>query len=318
MQSAIELFGNLVLTFIAFVVPIVGTLLSIFQEGSDVLVTQYENERKQTEKNIKAQLQKFGEKNASVKEEEIRDNLDKLKDIKNQAEKKLSYLKPKRQILELFIPLAIAFLGVQAASLLVGKEFFVGSLSFSWVYVPLALSLALFIFVLVHIWKLVDIIIELKRAESKSKEERETKQLLSSVLDELVKGESPFLKKVYIYVEDEEVAKGKPEIRISAQEKKNLKVEIANAESRMVKNIEIGLIFPLDFIIEKTSYFSVHNNGSAQIVRYTSDFVHGKTRQIAPKPLVVTPLTKGDHEVVTFIKAENVKTMYGKFVIKVE
>ncbi len=55
MQSAIELFGNLVLTFLGFVTPIVGFILSIYQEGTLILKNQYQSERKQAEENIKSQ-----------------------------------------------------------------------------------------------------------------------------------------------------------------------------------------------------------------------------------------------------------------------
>lgn len=115
-EQAIQLFGYFILTFLAVPAPILVILLSIFREGRSKLTIQYENESFQSEKNIREQLKKIGEaEKADV--ERIQQSLYKLKAIKKGAQTKLSYLNPKKQILRLFIPLLISFLGVVLAIL---------------------------------------------------------------------------------------------------------------------------------------------------------------------------------------------------------
>jgi|GEM_PF-3880021 len=94
-EQAIQLFGYLILTFLAVPAPILVILLSIFREGRSKLTIQYENERFQSEKNIRGQLKKIGEaEKADV--EQIQQSLYKLKAIKKGAQTKLSYLNPKK------------------------------------------------------------------------------------------------------------------------------------------------------------------------------------------------------------------------------
>ena len=125
MEQAIQLFGFLILAFLGVVGPILVILLSVFREGISKLTIQYENEKFQSEKNIKEQLKKIAEaENADVKE--IEQSLKSLKALKMIAETKLSYLNPKTQILQLFLPLLIAFLGVILAILTKTNVYCVG------------------------------------------------------------------------------------------------------------------------------------------------------------------------------------------------
>ena len=55
MNIALQLFGYLILTVLAIVVPIFIVLLSIFQEGVSKLSAQYEIKKKQSEKNLEEQ-----------------------------------------------------------------------------------------------------------------------------------------------------------------------------------------------------------------------------------------------------------------------
>ena len=80
MVSAITLFGFLILTFLAIIVPFFGILLSIFQEGISKLSEQYENEKSNSEKNIQAQLKKQARKK-KLNVEEIERSIKELRRI---------------------------------------------------------------------------------------------------------------------------------------------------------------------------------------------------------------------------------------------
>lgn len=319
MNLAIELFGNLILSFLGFVVPIVGALLSIFQEGTSILTDQYEKEREQTEKKLKAQyLKKNKEKDNEIDLDEIQKTIDELKKIEKDAENKLSSLNPKEQIIKLFVPLALSFLGIEVASLVIDKNTQAYQMSYSVVYVLLLFSIAMFVLALAVLWSSLTIIIEMKKAsdETRATDELENRQALLTTLKKLEEEEGYFLKKVDIMVDDETVGAKKPKIPIPVQEKRKLDIVICNRETRMAKEVEIGFYFSLDFIIDKEGPKSIYKRESNQIVRYRAKSVYGKEK-LHVGPLAITPLKKGPFEVDTFIKAENIEPMPDSFVLDI-
>ena len=125
-----------------------------------------------------------------------------------------------------------------------------------------------------------------------------------------------FLKAVYINIDDKNIQDDTGKITVSMDEKQELKTGITNSELRMAKNIEIGFIFPLDFIIEKTNYYSIYTTKTNQLVRYETNLIHGNTNQML-NPLIITPLKEGDYKIKTFIKAENIESTYHNLNLKV-
>jgi len=76
-------------------------------------------------------------------------------------------------------------------------------------------------------------------------------------------------------------------------------------------NVEIGLVFSKDFIVEKQGSFSFYADTTGEtIVRYEASSVHGNTHLKVGSPLIITPISKGDLKVRTFVKAENVESVY--------
>lgn len=306
MEQAIQLFGNLILAFLGVVAPILVILLSISREGISKLTIQYENEKSQSEKNIKEQLKRLAEAE-ETNVTEIEQSLKSLKAIKKTAEIKLSYLNPKRQVLRLFIPLLISLLGVILAIL--------NKSNIYYAILSIAVSSICFAYAMVALWKLLDIIIEVRRTIDDDKKDRDMKtiELLSALVE---KGTQYFLKAVYITLDDKNIEDNEGEITISADKKQELKIGITNDETRMAKNIEIGFIFPPDFIIEKTDYYSIYTDKTSQIVRYTTALMHGNT-DLHLSPLIITPIKEGDYKIRTFIKAENIESTHRALNLKV-
>lgn len=237
----------------------------------------------------------------------IEQSLNKLKAIKKTAETKLSYLNPRKQILRLYIPFLISFLGVILAILIKTNIYYVGLF--------IAISLICFIYSIIVLWKLLDIIIELKKTIDDDKKDMDMKTIeLLSALGK--KSAEYFLKTVYIKIDDKKIQDGTSEITVSVDKKQELKMGITNLEPRMAKNIEIGFIFPLDFIIEKTDYYSIVTSKTIQIIRYAIDLIHGNTNQLL-FPLIITPLKEGDYKIKTFIKAENIESTYRNLNLKI-
>lgn len=306
MEQAIQLFGFLILAFLGVAAPILVILLSVFEEGRSKLTTQYENERSQSEKNIKEQLKKLaGTEETDVTE--INQSLKSLEINKKTAEAKLSYLNPKKQIFRLFIPLLLSFLGVILAILTKANV--------DYVRLYIAISLICFVYSIVVLWKLLGIIIEVKKIidDDKKNMDMKTIELLSALVK---KGAEYFLKAVYINIDDKNIQDDTGKITVSVDKKQKLKIGITNYEPRMAKNLEIGFIFPLDFIIEKTNYYSIYTTKTIQVVRYETNLIHGKTNLML-SPLIITPLKESDYKISTFIKAENIESTYHNLNLKV-
>jgi uncharacterized membrane protein YhiD involved in acid resistance len=317
MDASIQLFGYLILTFVGFVAPIVVLTLSIYHEGSLILQQQYASERENAEGNIKEQLKKISDKQ-EVEEREIKKNLKKLKEIKKNAESKLSYLNPKKQIIKLLLPLGIAFLFVEIAlispqSIKIDKYYVYFLNYFFWLISTLSFGVALF-----FLWKLVDIIPKVKDAsdEKRMKDEQDSRQSMLALLEKATKSASPLLTKVNISVEGKEIDSKEIKFSLTAEEKKDLKLVVINHESKMAKNLEAGIILPKSFIVDKSTKYSIYVDESQQIIRYTMDMLQSKTNFILPS-LQITPLAKGEHEITVFIKGENVETFYKKFIMNI-
>lgn len=306
MELAIELFGYLILTMLAFVLPVVAILLSVFHEGISRLAQQYQSEVSQSEQNLKTLAKAKKPDLAGIKQ-----SIKELESISKRARAKLSYLNPRKQIIRLFIPLIFAFLGVVATSILIKTNFYYALF--------LLISLACAVYALIILWNLMGMIVEVKTiidAEKRAAEPN-TAELLASLAKEVAdKTGQYFLTKAYITWDGQDIVDDSYKTKIQANMKKEIKVGLQNYEMRMAKNIQIGFIFPTSFIIDKTGYTSITRIETEQIVRYETTIVHGNTNQ-SFESLFITPLELDAYKVRTFVKAENIETTYRTITIEV-
>jgi uncharacterized membrane protein len=312
-EQAIQLFGYLILAVLGFVLPVITVLLSMYREGLSKLAAQYKAEKKTSEENIKEQLQKKGQQTDITDDDllAIENSLKQLRSIKKTAESKLSYLDPKKQVLRLFIPLMLAFLGVVATNILVDIN--------SYYNLFLIISVVGFTYAIVVLWKLIVIIIEVRKIIDTDRKDTDTRttELLTALLEEIRKTGQYYLKKVYITVDGDDIVDNSHIITVRANNKTELKLGIDNRETRMVKNIEIGFIFPNDFIVEKSGSYSIYRDEKRQIIRYSINTIQGDTNLHITEPLIITPLEQGEHKIVTFVKAENIEATDRNITIKV-
>ena len=319
MNTYIDLFGSLVLTFLGFVVPLIGLILSYYQEGTMQLNTQYQREKTNAEENIKSQLKKIAESSGEdIEENEIRKNLDKLKKVKKEAEKKLSLLDPQKQIIKQFTIFGISFLMIEL-SLFMAKfniRILLGIQSF---YIIFLASIAVFIGGLINLWSLSIILINIKKTSDEIRGNKESDFRKTVIkLFETVNSQNPYLKDVFISINGNELKEesNKLEVEYKTQEKNEINIGVSNNEKKMAKNIEVGFILPKDFIVEDHKGYSIYNDGTNQIIRNDVDSIHGSTRLILA-PLNITPLSKGTIKIKTFIKAENIEVKYSTFFLKI-
>ena len=322
MNIALQLFGYLILTVLAIVVPIFIVLLSIFQEGVSKLSEQYEIRKSQSEKNLKKQWKKHTQLKKSDKVEEMAEKMKKLKqsikDIetnKKTAQTKLVYLNPKKQMARLFVILLISFLGVVLASLIKNDIYYT--------VLIILVSVLFFTIALKILWKLLGIIVEVKKIIDDEKRETETKTVdaLLALQEKLpvTKEETPlFLKEVYLRIGAKDIKDELQELEFPVNRKSKLEVSFHNEEDLMVKNLEAGIILPSDFIVEKSKHYSITiDRGGEQVVRYELSKTHGNT-YIPFSPIIFTAITGREYDIRTFIKAENIKPIYLKIKFKIE
>lgn len=214
------------------------------------------------------------------------------------------------QMLRLFLPLMISFLGVILAALVKDNTYYM-SLS-------IAVSLTSFAYVMVALWTLLDVLVEAKKFIDDDRKNMNSKmiELLSVLVEKGDKNSQYFLKNVYITVNDVHIKDDTNEIEIEVNKKQELKVGISNSETKMAKNVEIGFIFPPDFIIERTSSYSIYTDETRQIIRDEESLIHGNTHLLLG-PLIITSLKESEYKIRIFIKAENIEARYHDLNLKV-
>jgi len=313
MDQAIQLYGYLVLTFLAFVIPIVAILLSIFNDGITNLAIKFGIEKNESEKKIKDQLKKIADSESTdTYLEEIKLNLKKLEKNKKNADKKLSYLNPKKQLINLAIPLLLSIIAVIVSLLYIDTNIYV-------FYGALIISLLLFLYEIILLYFFFAVIIEAKTVIDKDKKQTESKflELLSILVEKAEEETQFFLKNVNILVDDNIIGQIDGVITISNDKEQELRVSILNKEFRMAKQVQIGFVFTYDFLIEEESYYSIYTAENNRIVRYNQELIHGNTN-LNLRPLIITPLKSGNFDIGTFIHAENIETKSDSFRLEVK
>ena len=302
MEKVIELSGNVSIYFLSLVAPITGLLLSAYQDGVQKLATNTESEKSKTETNIKDQLKKLGEEN-EPNTKDIKNNLKKLEKIQRGAKFRLFWLSPKIQLWNLFLPLLISFFII---------KFVLDFYQRAWLVVLSSLCLLYFLY---SIFKLFSVITEAKKIQDNTKKERELK--IIELLSVLSSSKNQLLENVYIKISGKNIDNDEIEVEMLNQIKNDLKLSINNKEMQMAENVEIGLIFDSNFIIEKKGKYSLYvSEDGHQILRYELPSIQGHTDFI-PEIVSVTPLKIGNHNVRTFVKGKNVKTCYRNVTLKV-
>jgi hypothetical protein len=296
MDIAIQLYGFLILTFLSIITPFIAILLSIFSDGVTELTEKYKNEQVRAEENLKA--------SATADKTDLKaieNSIVKLKQTQKQAKSKLSYLNPKQQIIKVFSLLIGSFLTI--VLYLVTKKLNA--------YLLLVISVLLFGYAIFIFWKLLNVIFEIRIILTRRKKysTEQTIKLLSTIAEKSMQETSPFLTDVSILIDGIALKDDSMDISIENNKEQKLAIEFSNKERKMAKNIEIGLRIPFDFIIEKSSDYSIFSGEKDQIVRFHSDFVHGNTN-LKSGHLIIKPMKEGEYKIRTFIKAENIESIY--------
>ncbi len=306
--SAIEFFGFLILTLLGFTLPLLAILLSLFPDGIKLLKIKYENQKKQSEENIKKELLKK-ESEQDLDYKAVKKNLKALEIQKKRAAKKLDYLNPKKQIL--FIA---CLLLISAASL----ACLIANFHLAWNIIFIFICFLAFLYSLYIFWSVLCVIVETTEAVSDSKKNTENKIIeLLSTLAESSGDKALFLNSLEISVNfyNKKLTENK-KFTFSTNRKYDIPVSIENGNDRMAKNIEVGFEFPPHFLIEKSSNISIYTGTDIQIVRFNEEFIQGNEDNLQGN-VGLTFLNSGIYDIKTFIKGENLKNRFLRFTIEV-
>lgn len=304
MEIVLELYGSLILTVLGFVLPILTILLSLFPDGVKVLATKYENERKQSDDNILTEIQKKKSKNG-LDYNALEKTLSTLKKKKHQAETKLAYLKPTQLIVKIFLPFIVALAGVAVALQ-------------THSLVALISSAIAFLCGIYTLWMSLRILIEVTEVVNQTK--RDADDRVVELLSNLVKRssvDSLFLKKEELKLKfNNKVLKQDEFFEFSVNRQYEIPISIMNASEKMAKKVQVGLVFPKDFLIEKTSNLSIFTDEKNQIIRFNNEIVQAQENYLKGK-MLITFLSTGEYKIKTFIKGENVQFHQFAFNLKV-
>lgn len=308
MDNALNLLGGLILALLGFILPIITILLSLLPEGVKALINKYENEKKQSEDNIATEINKRGSKNIDLIA--LEKTIGTLNKNKKDAELKIDFLKPNKLLKRISFPLVLSFIGV----IILLQHF---SSLISWISL-----VSVFSSLLVSIWVLkisFEVLFEVSNIVSESKQNSQEKviELLSKLVEENNEGkQSIFIDTVSIFFQKSPIIANK-KYKFSANKQHTIPVAINNSGDIMAKNVEVGLIFPKEFLVEKTSSIdSFYTGEENQILRFKEDFVQASTNQNKGE-IKITFLKAGEHKASAFIKGENIKNERIEFVIDV-
>ena len=309
MNNIINLCASFILTLIGFVIPILTILLSLFSEGTKALILKYETEKKQSDENISNELKKK-ESGQELDYKSLEKTLKKLNKNKKVAEEKLGYLKPIKLVAKISLPLIISY---------VSLLFLFNNLDFGLVILLIFISAITFLLSIYFIWKSLIILVEVTGIINETKRNSEDKiiELLSRLIDKNNE-DSMFLKPEKINIKLNKILLTETtNLKYAINVNHSISVSINNSSDLMAKNIEIGFIFPPDFLVERTSNISsIYTEETKQIVRFRQEFVRGNEDNQQGK-MEITFLKDGIHDITAFIKGENFRNKYIKFKIEV-
>lgn len=318
MKETITLISSFVLTILGFVVPLVGLLLSYFNEGFSKLKTKYQEKADKIEESIKEQTKTKTTQGFDI--DGLEEDIKKLRKLKVDTEKQLSYFDPITTLHRLFIPSFLAFVSLIVSLLVVEYQI--------WLII---LSVVLVIYTLLVLWKTFNVLTEVKESvdQDRKTEERkniqDNKDILSemiSVLKDVKKASAEhLLHDVFLKVNSLQIKDVKDEkyivIYLKEAEKNIINLSIVNKGDLPAKNIEAGIIFNEDFLVENDSTYTTYKSTTeGLILRNSSTLIHGSTNLLLT-PITVTPLKKGEFKIKTFVKGENVPSTYRLLIFNV-
>ncbi len=307
MEIPLQLFGSLILTLLGFILPILTILLSIFSDGTRFLTTKYENEKKQTDENIHNELKKkeAGELDYNA----LKRTLDILQKKKYRATVRLEYLDPIKVAYRISLPLIVSFFGILVVTQV--RDSFILILAGICSLIAFACSIY-------AIWISLSVLTEVSDVVNESKKNTDNKivELLSilvekSGVDTLFLNSEKVQAKFYgKFVKQNEV------YEFSVNKKYEIPVSIVNSDDRMAKDVEVGYIFPEDFLVERSPNISIAPNENKQVIRLNQGTVHAHENHLKGT-IAITFLKAGEYMIDHFIKGENVKYQRLEFKIKV-
>lgn len=307
MDNTLNLLGGLILALLGLILPLITILLSLLPDGVRILTNKYENEKKQSEDNILNEVSKRSTENIDLTA--LEKTIKTLKKNKKDAESKLSFLNPNGMLSKIALPLLVSFCGIIVL-------FQHPSLYF---YIAVSILVALFLIKSLRVLVLsFKVLFEVSAAVSENKQGSQEKivELLSKLVekegsnsDHLVDTVSLVFNKIFITP--------KREYSFSVNKQYSILVSINNSGEIMAKKVEVGLVFPKEFLIEKTTNIdSLFTGEQEQIIRFKEEYVQASTNAQQGE-LKITFLKAGVYKVWAFIKGENHKNTRVDFIIKV-
>jgi hypothetical protein len=313
MKNISDVLIYLNLAAMGFIAPIISVLLAFFQLGVNKLKSQYEAQKSQSEENLKNQLKAESE-SETANIEKIKITIQELENQKKIAQKKLEFLDPKKQLLKMFVPLAISLFSFALfnasnekifRSLFIENEFIFNIL----LIIVFLCGLFFLLYGILIMNSLIKIILEVKAKvdDDFTVAEKTKVELLSKIAHQ---SQEPYLEKVYPNINKKDINNNSTNFDLNVNEEFTFSLAIDNHEIKMAKHIELGIVFPSNFLLVEETSLKLYRDEKQQIIRYDAEMIQGSTLYLVLPPIKFKPLEKGMYKVKTFIKGENILVKY--------
>lgn len=273
--------------------PVVTALLSVFSEGREQVTRQFQDEVGKLTKDIGA--------NEIVKKNSfLRLSWELMK--KNYF---LILLNPSHYIVLFTAPPLISAISVIAA---IHQYRLYLSLLSAFFLLVFFFFLSGFIKLLAEITSLVD-----GRKNERERSMLEAMQNLLKTLDPA----SQYVKNIWLTINGTRVHDHDSLPSATLGKESSWKVSFNNSENLAAKKTEIGIQLPVGaFEIIKQTGYNVYE--AENITRFYEEYIQKKTNRVFTPPLKFIPKRTGEHEIVAWLKGENVETQYFTLKISVE
>lgn len=308
MDQSVTLFGYLVISFLGFVVPVLGLLFTVYQGGIDRIKIKYENKKAEAEKARRDLLDAFTA--GGVHKEEFKDFKMKLKEleirektVRRMANSRMSYLDMRKVAVGLAVPLAVSMAAV-LMYFMVLPAYKIETAVFAFI----AFSYAVFVLI-----RLFDVVIEMGRLA-----DRESKAMNVRIMEAL--SDNPAhdrIKELKLLIDGTQVSAFIPLV-ISSGDARELQVEIKNPGKVMATNAVLAIKMDPAVMITPKQYYSIIRTGNSVTVLYSMDFISPES-SFTLGPLVIKVNMPGTYKAEAVMKADNSEVeIKEEFVINAE
>ena len=296
LESLVQLIARLLIAVLGFIAPILAILLTIFRDGAEMLRSTYEKELMIKNEELKKLAADPNSARKDVKKR-VRD----LRREERALKFKIKRLNPRRVVTHIFLPLVLSFIFLVSYFGLMDESNWIQSYLIPTFF---TFSAGLFILSLNELWRLLEIIIDVRKFITDDKRQHEKRKI--ELLREIVTKVSSSLTKenIHLKIGKEKLEDG-ANLQVGLGDTRQLSLSLLNEAQERLDMINVKLTLPKQaFKVESDKGCSVEQDETCSSLSYQMDSLMG-TREEYIDQLGLSCLVIGVHEIRVLIEANN-------------